>query len=304
MSAAETRYCYRHPDRETGLSCSECGRPICADCANFGPVGIRCPDHATASGRRPATRIRPRPVRRAPGVALASGSAPVTRILIAVNVAIYLLTAAQGRGFNDPGGSLYNKFVLVGSDFVVRHFGYPGGDLAHDHQWWRLVTAMFLHASILHIAFNMYALWVIGTPVEQYLGRTRYLGLYFVSGLAGSAGALIQSPTTPVVGASGAIFGILGAMLIIEWQVTGRLAGNAMTWIVINLVISFAIPNISWGGHVGGLIGGILITLAYAGWRERGRAAYGHLGLGGVLGLMVVAAGSVALAYWKVRGYA
>jgi membrane associated rhomboid family serine protease len=131
----------------------------------------------------------------------------------------------------------------------------------------------------------------------------RYLGLYFVSGLAGSAGALLQAPLTPVVGASGAIFGILGAMLIIEWQVTGRLAGNAMTWIVINLGISFAIPNISWGGHVGGLIGGILVTLGYAHWGDRGRAQYGQLGLGGILGLVIVAAGSVALAYWKVRGY-
>jgi membrane associated rhomboid family serine protease len=290
MSTVETRYCYRHPDRETGLSCSECGRPICADCATFAPVGIRCPDHAGAR-RGPATRIRPRPVRRAPGVALASGSAPVTRILIALNVAIYLLTVAQGGGLNAPGGEILNKFVLV-------------GPLVANGGWWRLVTAMFLHASILHIAFNMYALWVIGTPVEQYLGRARYVGLYFVSGLAGSAGALVQSPVTPVVGASGAIFGILGAMLIIEWQITGRLAGNAMTWIVINLVISFAIPNISWGGHVGGLIGGILITLAYAHWRDRGRAQYGQLGLGGILGLIVVAAGSIALAYWKVRGYA
>jgi membrane associated rhomboid family serine protease len=149
----------------------------------------------------------------------------------------------------------------------------------------------------------MFALWVIGRPVEQYLGRTRYLGLYFISGLAGSAGGLVQAPHSPILGASGAIFGILGAMLIIEWQVTGRLAGNAMTWIVINLVISFSIPNISWGGHVGGLIGGILITLAYAHWSDRGRAQYGQLGLGGVLGLIVVAVGSVAVAYLKVRGY-
>jgi membrane associated rhomboid family serine protease len=231
-------------------------------------------------------------VRRAPGVALASGRAPITRALIAINLVIYLITASQGNGLTDPrGGSLYVRWVLYGP--LVAHGG-----------WYRLVTAMFLHASILHIAFNMYALWVIGTPVEQYLGRVRYLGLYFVSGLAGSAGGLLQAPHTPILGASGAIFGILGAMLIIEWQITGRLAGNAMTWIVINLVISFAIPNISWGGHVGGLIGGILITLAYAGWRERGRAAYGHLGLTGVLGLVVVAVGSVALAYFKVRGYA
>jgi membrane associated rhomboid family serine protease len=291
MSTVETRYCYRHPDRETGLSCSECGRPICADCATFAPVGIRCPDHAGAR-RSPATRIRPRPVRRAPGVALASGSAPITRALIAINVAIYLITAVQGNGLNDPrGGSLYVHWVLFGP--LVPHGG-----------WYRLVTAMFLHASIIHIAFNMYALWVIGTPVEQYFGRVRYLGLYFVSGLAGSAGGLLQAPAIPILGASGAIFGILGAMMIIEWQVTGRLAGNAMTWIVINLVISFAIPNISWGGHVGGLIGGILITLAYAHWRDSGRAQYGQLGLGGVLGLAAVAAGSVAIAYFRVRGYA
>ena len=130
----------------------------------------------------------------------------------------------------------------------------------------------------------------------------RYIGLYFVSGLAGSAGALLQTPGV-TVGASGAIFGILGAMMILEWQITGRLAGQAATLIAINLVISFAIPGISWGGHVGGLIGGILIMLAYAHWR-RGRAEYGQLGIGGILGLIVVAAGSVALAYWRVRGYA
>ena len=290
MTTTETQYCYRHPDRETGLSCSECGRPICADCANFGPVGIRCPDHASVR-KSPTTRLKPRPVLRAPGVALASGNAPVTKTLIAINLAVYLITVVQGGGLNSPGGSLLSKWILYGP--YVAH-----GD------WWRLVTSMFLHASILHIAFNMYALWVIGTPVEQYLGRARYLGLYFASGLAGAAGALLQSPTTPVLGASGAIFGILGSMLIIEWQVTGRLAGNAMTFIVINLVISFAIPNISWGGHVGGLIGGILVTLAYAHWGDRGRAQYGQLGLGGILGLVSVGVGSVAIAYFRVRGYA
>jgi membrane associated rhomboid family serine protease len=296
MSTAEPRYCYRHPDRETGLSCSECGRPICADCANFGPVGIRCPEHATASGPRSARRLRPRPIRRAPGIALASGRAPVTRALIAINVVIYLITVAQGHGgLNNPGGTpprgLYLNWLLYGP--LVAHGG-----------WYRLVTAMFLHGFLLHIAFNMLALWFIGAPVEQYLGRTRFIGLYFVSGLAGSAGALLQAPLAPTVGASGAIFGILGAMFIIEWQVTGRLAGQAMTWIVINLVISFSFSGISWGGHIGGLIGGILITLAYAHWSDRGRAQYGQLGLGGVLGLLVVAAGSIALAYWKVRGYA
>jgi membrane associated rhomboid family serine protease len=291
MSTAETRYCYRHPDRETGLSCSECGRPICADCANFGPVGIRCPDHASVRARGPATRVKPRPVLRAPGIALGTNSAPVTYTLIAINLVIYLIGASQGAGFNNPGGSLYAKLWLDAPQF-------------HDGGWWRLLTTMFLHASVLHIAFNMFALWVIGRQVEQYLGSARYIGLYFVSGLAGSAGALLQTPGV-TVGASGAIFGILGAMLVLEWQITGRLAGNAMTLIVINLVFSFAIPGISWGGHVGGLIGGILITLGYAHWGgEGGRARYGQLGLAGVLVLVAVAAGSVALAYFRVRGYA
>jgi membrane associated rhomboid family serine protease len=290
MTTTETRYCYRHPDRETGLSCSECGRPICADCANFGPVGIRCPDHASVR-QSPGTRLKPRPVRRAPGLALATGSAPVTKALIAINVAIYLITVVQGRGLNNPGGSLYIRWLLF-------------GPLVANGGWYRLVTSMFLHGFLLHIVFNMVALWFIGAPVEQYLGRARYIGLYFVSGLAGAAGALLQAPLEPTVGASGAIFGILGAWLIIEWQITGRLAGNAMTLIVINLVIDF-IPgtNISWGGHIGGLIGGILITLAYAHWRG-GRAQYGQLGLGGIIGLVAVAVGSVAIAYFRVRGYA
>ncbi len=286
MSTAETRYCYRHPDRETGLSCSECGRPICADCATFAPVGIRCPDHA-GMRRAPTTRLKPRPVHRAPGLALASNQAPVTYALIAANIVIYLIGASQGNGFNNPGGSLYAKLWLDAPQL-------------HNGGWWRLVTTMFLHASVLHIAFNMFALWVIGRPVEQYLGSLRYVGLYFVSGLAGSAGALLQTGGV-TVGASGAIFGILGAMMILEWQVTGRLAGQAASLIAINLVISFAIPGISWGGHVGGLIGGILVMLAYGHWGG-GRAQYGQLGLGGVIGLVVVGAASVAIAYLRVHG--
>jgi membrane associated rhomboid family serine protease len=302
MSTVETRYCYRHPDRETGLACSECGRPICADCATFAPVGIRCPDHSGVRSS-PVTRVKPPPVRRAPGMALATGNAPITKALIAINLAIYLVTAIQGTGLSNPGGALLSRFILVGSNVHGRFF-VPYGDLAHDHQWYRLVTAMFLHASILHIAFNMYALWVIGRPVEQYLGTARYVGLYFVSGLAGSAGALLQSPFTPVLGASGAIFGILGAMMILEWQVTGSLAGQAAALVAINLGLSFVIPGISWGGHVGGLIGGILIMLAYGHWGTRGRAQYGQLGLGGAVGLIAVGVGSVAIAYFRVRGLA
>jgi membrane associated rhomboid family serine protease len=301
MSTVETKYCYRHPDRPTGLSCSECGRPICTECMTPAPVGLRCPEHAGAA-RRPGPLGKRRPVVRIPRAASAgSVQAPVTRILIAINVAVYLVTAVQGAGLNNPGGSLFGHLALIGNKAI--YFNWPYGDLAHDHEWWRLVTTMFLHGSVLHIAFNMLALWWIGAPVEEYLGRGRYIGLYFVSGIAGSAGALVQTSGV-TVGASGAIFGILGAMLILEYQATGRLAGQAMTWIVINLVLSFAIANVSVGGHVGGLIGGILVTLAYAHWGGRGRAAYGQLSLGGAAGLLLVAVASIALAYWKVRGLA
>jgi membrane associated rhomboid family serine protease len=246
-------------------------------------VGLRCPDHA-GSARRVA---RPRIVARAPrGVT----EALVTRTLIAINIVVYLVTAVQGRSINAPGGPLFDKLLLYGP--FIKH-----GD------WWRLITAAFLHANLVHIGFNMLALWWFGAPVEQYLGRARFIGLYVVSGLAGSAGALVLTPNSPTVGASGAIFGILGAMLILEWQATGRLGGNAMTLIVINLALSFAIANISIGGHVGGLIGGLLATLAFARW-GRGHAAYGRLGLVGISGLVLVAVASVAIAYWQVRGLA
>jgi membrane associated rhomboid family serine protease len=285
MSTTQTGLptCYRHPDRETGLSCSECGRPICTECMTPAPVGLRCPDHA---GSRRVVKP-PRVVRR---TSRGSTQALVTKSLIAANVIIYLITASQGAGINSPGGSLFAKWALFGP--LVGH-----GD------WWRLITAAFLHASVLHIGLNMYVLWIIGGPVEEYLGRGRFLALYFVSGLAGSAGALVVTPLAVTVGASGAIFGILGALLIIEWQTTGRLAGNAMTWIVINLALSFVISNISIGGHVGGLIGGILVTLAFANW-GRGHAAFGRVGVLGIVGIVAVAVASVAIAYFKVRGYA
>jgi membrane associated rhomboid family serine protease len=279
--------CYRHPDRETGLSCYECGRPICAECVRPSPVGLRCPDDAGQRRGMAAPRI----VRRTSATVL---EAPVTRALIALNVIVYLITAVQGAGLNSPGGTLFGKFILW-------------GPYLHDGQWWRLVTVMFLHGNLLHLGFNMFALWAVGRPVETYLGSLRYSLLYFVSGIAGAAGHLVYDVHSPAVGASGAIFGVLGAMMILEWNATGKLAGQALTWIVINLVFNFLYNsgggNISIGAHIGGLIGGILVTLAFANW-GRGHAAYGKLGVLGAAGLVVVTVASVLIAYVKVRGLA
>ena len=279
--------CYRHPDRETGLSCSECGRPICTDCVTFAPVGLRCPDHAASDNAPKVQRQVQRVVR---GARTRPTDAIVTKILVGLNVIVYLITVAQGSGLNDPGGPLFNKWALF-------------GPLVHHGDWWRLITSAFLHASVIHIAFNMLALWWLGAPVEMVLGRVRFIGLYLVSGLAGAAGALVANPNAVTVGASGAIFGLLGAGLILEWQATGSIAGNYLTLILINLAISFAVPGISIGGHVGGLIGGILATLAFARF-GRGHAAYGKLGLLCIASLLAIAAGSVLISYWKVRGLA
>jgi len=280
----EPMHCYRHPDRETYLSCSECGRPICTECMTPAPVGQRCPEH---SGRPQGVRRMSTGMGR---TAFEGTGALVTKTLIGINLLVYLITAAQGAGINNPGGSLFEKWILFGPSVA-------------DGDWWRLITGAFLHASLIHIAFNMYFLWFVGTAVESVLGRGRFVLVYLVSGLAGSAGALVINPNTPTVGASGAIFGILGAALVLERQRNYVLGGQAMGLIVINLILSFVIANISVGGHVGGLAGGVLCTLVLSRF-GRGHAAYGRLGIPGVAGVVGVGLLSVAVAYWRVRGYA
>jgi membrane associated rhomboid family serine protease len=287
----EVPTCYRHPDRETGLSCSECGRPICTDCVTFAPVGLRCPDHATTSGRAPrstptAVRSVQRPLARR-GIVIPS-HALVTRILIALNVIVYLVTVAQGSGLNNPGGSLFDKWILF-------------GPFVHHGDWWRLITATFLHASVWHIAFNMYALWWLGSVIEGAIGSARFVLLYLVSGLTGSAGALLLDPTKPVVGASGAIFGILGAGLILEWRASGRLIGGFAVMLLINLAITFGFRSfISVGGHVGGLLGGVIGTAIIVA-RARYRSTWD---VPTILGLVAIGVGSVVIAYLKVRNLA
>jgi membrane associated rhomboid family serine protease len=276
-------YCYRHPDRETGLACSECGRPICTECMTVAPVGLRCPDH---SGKpQGVARVRSS-VRRA---SYAGTGALVTKALIALNVGVYLAELGQGGDVNGFGSSIFLH-------------GYLRAHEVADGDWWRLITAAFLHYGPVHLGLNMLALWWFGAPLEEALGRGRYLLLYLVSGLAGSAGALLLSPDVATVGASGAIFGILGAALVLERQGT-PVFGGALMLIVINLVFTFSVGNISVGGHLGGLAGGILGTLALSRF-GRGHAVYGRVGLVGVAGLVLIGAASILVSYLKVRGYA
>ncbi|HKP17898.1 MAG TPA: rhomboid family intramembrane serine protease [Gaiellaceae bacterium] len=216
------------------------------------------------------------------------GDAIVTKILVALNVAVYLITVGQGGGLNDPGGRLFTKWLLY-------------GPAVEQGDWWRLLTATFLHAGIWHIAVNMYALWWLGSAVEGAIGSVRFLLLYFASGLAGSAGALVWSPNALTVGASGAIFGMLGAGLILEWRATGRLVGGFAVMLLINLAFTFGFSSfISVGGHVGGLIGGLIGTAVIVG-RGRFRIPWD---VPTIVGLAAVGAASIVVAYFKVRGLA
>lgn len=241
--------CYRHPDRETGVSCSSCGRPICPDCMTPTPVGMRCPECA---------RQRTRVVRNPTGTPSALNAYPATAVLIAINVVVYLIeVAGGGGGFSVGVQRIYDVGGLWGP-------AVAGGD------WWRLITSGFVHVSIMHIAFNMLLLFILGRLLEPALGTPRFLALYFASLLAGSFGVMLLDPNAVSAGASGAIFGLAGATFVIaRGRGIDALAAEIGFLIVFNLVITFAASHISVGAHVGGLIGGVICALAIVGG-ERG----------------------------------
>jgi membrane associated rhomboid family serine protease len=225
--------------------------------------------------------------------AFSGTGALVTKAMIAINVLVFLINLAQGSSLNQVSGSLFEKGALY----------IPGG--LDQGEWWRLITAAFLHGNLIHLGLNMFVLWIVGAPVEEAIGRGRFLALYLVSGLAGSTGALLLDPNAITVGASGAIFGVLGAALVLERQRSYVLGGQALGLIVVNLVLTFALSqsqHISIGGHLGGLAGGALSMLALSRF-GRTHAIYGRPGLIGVLGLVAVAVASVAIAYFRVQGY-
>src|SRR3954452_8095416 len=233
--------CYRHPRRETGVSCSNCGNPICPDCMTPTPVGMRCPDCA---GQR--TQVR---TMRSMNV-----DPMATYVLIAVNVLVYFGVQSSPK---------------AAADLVLY------GPLVADGDYWRLVTSGFMHDTqhIYHLLLNMYALFWLGRMIEPALGHPRFLGLYFTSLLSGSLGVLVLQPDTPAVGASGAIFGLFGAAIVMARNRNiDLMQSGLLPVLILNLVITF-LPgfHIAYGAHLGGLIGGVVTAFVMEELAQRRR---------------------------------
>jgi membrane associated rhomboid family serine protease len=266
-----TPTCYRHPDRATYIRCTRCNRPICPECMHDAAVGHQC-DECVREGaktvRQPKTRFGGREY----------GAMPViTYALIAINVAMFMLESVS------PG--LKSALVLFSP-------AVADGDL------YRLVTSAFMHYGVAHLLFNMYALWVIGPPLEKWLGGLRFTALYALSALGGSVLVFLLSPlNAATAGASGAVFGLFGATFVV-----GKRLNLDTRWVIgliaINLAFTFVIPllggqQISWQGHIGGLVTGAAITAAYA-YAPRERRTL--IQVSATAGLIVLFA---ALIWWR-----
>ncbi len=297
--------CYRHPDRRAGVRCQRCERPICPDCMVQASVGFHCPHCVSGGGQRVYT-ARTLPVAR-----------PVlTYVLVALNVAVFLAMMSGGQGLQDTGGMVENPSgpvnLLIGPevyrDGVLVALGLDGGSVADpaavveaigvaEGEWWRIVTSGFLHGGLLHLGMNMLFLWIVGPQIEAMLGRLTFGLLYFSSLLAGSFGVLLLDPFVPTLGASGALFGLMGVAVVVQrargidpWR--SGIAGL----IVLNLIITFTVPDISIGGHLGGLVGGFAAGWAAFEVERRTRSA-----LASSVILVVLGSAFFAAAVWAAE---
>ena len=287
--------CYRHPDRETYISCQRCGRPICPDCMRDAAVGFQCP-HCVAEGAR-STRSG----RAAYGGKRSGDPTLTSKVLIGINVAVFVAILATGGAASWLSARLALIPVgrcLLGDSGKYYPLVRDGAtcDTVPGTQWlpgvaggapWQLITSAFTHEEIWHIGFNMLALWVLGPQLEAALGRTRFLAVYLLSALAGSAAVYwLAGPTSATLGASGAVFGLMGGLLVVAFKVGGDVS-QLLTWIGINVLITVVGRGfISWQGHLGGLLGGLLVTAVVVYAPRARRTALQAAGLTAVAALL------------------
>lgn len=248
--------CYRHADRETYISCSRCENSICPECMVSAPVGFHCPD---CLSQAPQPKVKTR------GRSNSARVPTVTKYLLGISIGAYIYTVLNG-----------------GVIFVASNFGMIPLAIA-DGQWWRLITAAFLHGSLLHLAFNMYALYWLGPQLEELLGQKKFLALYLISAFGGNVASYYFSGiNTLSVGASGAIFGLLTATIVIGRELR-RDVSQLILLLGINVVFGFINPNIDWRAH----FGGALVGAAIAALQTKGRPEFRVIGLVGISAVLV-----------------
>src|SRR3954447_599995 len=283
--------CYRHPSRETYIRCTRCERPICPDCMNEAAVGHQCPE-CVAEGRRSQ-----RPARTAFGGTRAGHAGLATRALIALNAIVFVISAISG-GAKALGGS-GGWFGMLGASTPVTRWGevlgyapYRLGGPVHGiaaGEWYRLGTAMFLHYGVLHILLNMWVLWQLGRYLEARLGPARFVALYLLAGLGGNVAAYVFTPPNQgAAGASTAIFGLFAAIIIVNRRLKLDISA-LIPLLVINLLFTFTVPNISVAGHLGGLVAGGVVGLILAYAPAARRTPFQVTGCAIVLVLLVIA---------------
>lgn len=285
--------CYRHPDRETWIRCQRCDRPICPDCMRDAAVGFQCPDcvkQATKGSRQNRAMY---------GGERSADPRLTSFVIIGINALVWLAIAATGgnrsrlvellalrpNGYCAPGdGYIYDPTHPICTSTAAREV--PG---VADGAWWQLLTSVFTHVEIWHVALNMFAVFILGPTLEGIIGRTRFLAVYLVSGLASSALVMwLSFEYGSTVGASGAIFGVLGALLV-----AARKARLNSQWLVQNLVLGAVITvvgwrMISWQGHLGGFLGGVAAAAVVA-YAPRARRSVFQWTALGILAVVLVA---------------
>ena len=270
-SPLPTAACVWHPDRGTALTCTRCGRPACPECLTPASVGFHC---RACVAEAQATQRAPRTVTGA-----RVGQKPVVSVvLIGINLAFFLVTALQARSAMDLSpSSLYMQGGLIPAEVA-------------SGEYWRLLTAGFLHGNLVHIATNMISLYILGIPLERILGRGRFLLIYLLSLLGASVSVLLFSaPVSLTIGASGAIYGLMGALLV-SFKRLGFDLRQLLIIVAINVYVTFQFPGISWQGHMGGLlVGGLMgAAMVYPPKRTRREWQWGT-----AIGVLIVLVGLV-----------
>lgn len=283
--------CYRHEGRETYIRCQRCERPICPDCMRDASVGFQCPG-CVSEGMK-STRMN----RTTYGGLRSANPALTSLVLIGINVFVWLAIMVTGRGqsqltslFAIKLGGYCRADTRIPEE-ACRASGLSWTEGVDSGAYWQVLTSAFTHVDLLHIAFNMFALYLLGPQLEYLIGRTRFLALYLLSGVGGSAAVLwLSDAYTPTVGASGAIFGLMAGLLVVVYKQGGN-PQSILVWILINVMITFTGRGISWQGHLGGFVIGFAIALVIAYAPREARSQVQIAGVSAIAALLLVTIG-------------